>query len=131
MTSMPITLATGALLALILLVLSARVAAGRFKYSVSLGDGGNADLNCRVRSQANFIEYVPLVLILMALIESAGGNRIVLLAAGGIMVAARISHPIGMPLRAPNPFRFLGTVGTWITLGGLSLYGLTLALPAL
>jgi len=131
MTSLPITLATGAILALILLVLSARVVMGRFRYGVSLGDGGEADLVCRVRSQANFIEYVPLVLILMALVEAAGGNRTVLLAIGGVIIAARIAHPIGMPLRAPNPFRFLGTVGTWLSLLGLSLYGLTLALPAL
>src|SRR3954466_195242 len=55
------------LLALIFFVLSMRVVQVRGK--VSLGDGGDPTVLRRMRGQANFAEYVPLILLMMAFLE--------------------------------------------------------------
>lgn len=71
MSALPITTGYAALLALLLLALSMRVVDGRRRFGVNLGDGGNAAMQRRIRAHANFIEYVPLLLILLALLEAA------------------------------------------------------------
>ena len=57
-----------ALLALWLLVLSARVIRERQAARVSLGDGGNRRLQRAIRGHANFVEYVPLALLMLAIL---------------------------------------------------------------
>jgi uncharacterized membrane protein YecN with MAPEG domain len=32
---------------------------------------------------------------------------------GGSLLAARISHAVGLPRKAPNPLRWAGTAITW------------------
>ncbi|MFT2095263.1 MAPEG family protein [Acidiphilium multivorum] len=66
----------GALLALIYLVLSLWVGFGRFGFRVIHGDGGNDRLARRIRAHANFAEYVPLILLLAALLEASGAGRL-------------------------------------------------------
>ena len=61
------------LFALIYVVLSAWVVAGRVSSDTLRGDGGNEALEKRIRSQGNFGEYVPLALVLVALLEAGGG----------------------------------------------------------
>jgi uncharacterized membrane protein YecN with MAPEG domain len=39
------------------------------KLNISVGDGGNRDLQVAVRRHANFTEWVPLALILIALLD--------------------------------------------------------------
>jgi hypothetical protein len=122
-----ITLATAGALGLVYLVLSARVIQGRFQHQVSLGDGGQKDMLARIRSHGNFSEYVPFVLILLGLLELSGANRTVLAVAGAALVAFRILHAIGVPRKAPNPFRVLGTIGTFLLLLGGSVWALLIS----
>lgn len=49
------------------LVLSIWVSVGRAQFTVHHGDGGHEPLRRRIRSHANFIEYVPLTLLLVGL----------------------------------------------------------------
>ena len=107
-----------AMLGIILLVLSIRVVAVvRAKGNVGYGDGGNPDFTPVVRGQANFIEYVPLALILIAFAEAGGTSSTWIHAMGGGLVVARILHPIGLTTQPGiNPFRFVGTNLTWIVL---------------
>ena len=58
-----------AALALLFVVLSARVITVRRANKVSLGDGGDADLLARVRAQGNFAEYAPLGIVLILIAE--------------------------------------------------------------
>ncbi|MDX2144670.1 MAG: MAPEG family protein [Rhodospirillaceae bacterium] len=125
---LPATLATAGALGLIYAVLSIRVIQARLKYRISLGDGGNADMQSRIRSHANLMEYVPLLLVLMALLELSGVSGAVLGYAGAALVIFRVLHPIGIPPRVPNFFRFTGTVGTFLLLLSGSVYALVLAL---
>ena len=67
---------------------------GRRRMRVPLGEGTSEDLRRRLRAHANFAEYVPLALILMALLELQGAGGIVLNIIGvlllvGILVAGR------------------------------------------
>src|SRR6516162_5816646 len=62
---LPITLATAGALGLIGLILAFRVTMGRGKHKVYLGDGGNPDMIVRKRTHASFVEYAPLMLVLL------------------------------------------------------------------
>lgn len=124
---LPVTLFTASVLALMCLFLAARVSRKRFKNRISLGDQGNAGLQVCIRTHANFVEFVPIVLILMALIEASGGSGTVLWGVSAVFIIARLAHIIGMPMPAPNVFRIFGAAGTYTVIGGLALWGLAMA----
>ena len=81
---------------IIYLALSIYVIRGRFKAEVSLGNGNNKELEKRIRCHANFIEYAPLVLILMALIEYQSQFLVAVHAIGIMLIIGRLLHPIGL-----------------------------------
>jgi uncharacterized protein len=88
----------------------ARVAAG-----VSLGDGGKPQLLEAMRRHANFVEFVPLFLVLLAIVEINGLARTWVHALGLIVLVARIVHPFGIKMDTMNTLpRFIGTVGTFL-----------------
>ncbi len=113
MAVLPITsLATG-LLGLLLAVLSFRVIAVRRAGQVSLGTGGNKLLEKRMRSHANFCEYVPFCLLLLGLLEA--GAMLPSLALQGLaalLLVARLAHPFGLE-GAGMVFRMVGMLGTF------------------
>lgn len=96
-------------LILIFLILFFRVSARRADLKVSIGDGGDAILHERIRQHGNFIEWVPLGLILMALAEASAANSIALHCAGGLLVLGRVLHPLGLKAgNAAHPLRMAG-----------------------
>lgn len=127
MQELEVTTFTAAICGLIYLVLSYRVSQTRMSEKIAMGDGGNLDLIARMRTQANFGEYVPIILILMALIEFETGYSVLLGITSAVLILARVLHALGMARPSPNPFRVSGTAGTWITLLILSFWGLILA----
>ena len=74
MNTVTITPLYAALLGLVLLVLSGRVIFAVRAKGVSLGDGEDPDHLPIIRSQANFIEYVPMILILIGFAEAGGAS---------------------------------------------------------
>lgn len=124
MESITITPMYAALLGIILLVLSIRVVAVvRPKGKVSYGDGGNPDFTTVTRAQGNFIEYVPLILILIAFAEAGGTSSGWIHAMGAGLVVGRILHPLGLTNNpGVNPMRFIGTNLTWIALLAASIF---------
>jgi len=122
-----VTLTTASLLGLIYVGLMLRVVRMRFQNSVSLGDGGNPEIQKRIRAHGNFAEYVPLLLILMGLLELAGANKTSLATAGAALVLFRIAHAVGIHQPAPNAARFVGTVGTVSLIIAFCSYGLWLS----
>jgi uncharacterized protein len=96
-----VTAAGAAVLGLVFAALSVWVMAGRLSMGVLHGDGGKEALNRRTRAHANFIEYVPLILLLTALLEGGGGSRIRIEILLAVLVVARLMHPFGM-LAPPN-----------------------------
>ena len=100
-----------AILALIYAVLALQVARLRRDNLVLFGDAENAKLRTAIRVHANFIEYVPIITLLVALLEMSGmpPTRVHLLMGG--LLLARLLHPMGMAAR-PGTWQFnAGRVG--------------------
>jgi len=114
-----------ALLALVYLGLSGWVMGSRVSDNVLFGDGGDASLLKRVRSHANFSEYVPLALILVGLLEAGGGSHGLVQGLLLALLVGRILHPIGM-FAAPNTPRQFACRG-----GGILLTMATIAIAAI
>jgi uncharacterized membrane protein YecN with MAPEG domain len=129
MMTLPITLTIAGAAVLINVWLGLRVSRLRIRDKVSLGDAGNERIHCRMRAQANFIEYTPLFLILLGLIELSRGSPAWLWGVAILYVLARLAHPFGMERPAPNPLRAGGMMVTWAILVGLA--GYALAIPYL
>ncbi len=112
---MPLTITAlyAGVLTIIVLGLSFRAGAMRGKKRISIGDGGDMQLLEAVRRHGNAIEYVPLALILLGVLELNGASNAWLHGLGGVLVIARITHAIG--LKADNiahPLRAVGAGGT-------------------
>ena len=123
---LPITLTIAGAAALINVWLGARVSQLRFRHKVTLGDAGNSQVAARMRAHANYIEYTPFFLILLAAVELARGSQTWLWGAAILYILGRLAHPFGMDRPAPNVFRVSGTVLTWAVLVGLAVYALTI-----
>jgi uncharacterized protein len=105
------------ILALVCLVLAGAVGQARSKSGISLGDGGDKVLLTAMRRHMNFVEFVPLILVLMALIELNGAPKGWLHGLGGVLVAARLIHPFSLdPDHMMKWSRFAGAMGTMLVL---------------
>jgi hypothetical protein len=124
---MTVTLLYAGLLGLMLLALLWPIVRLRRGRQVGLGDGGDPDLARAIRVHANFIEYVPIALILMMMLELRGMPVWWLHGAGVALVVARILHAVGLGSSAGYSFgRFWGTLLTWIVIFALSVAALSL-----
>lgn len=117
---LPITLTMAAAAALLNVWLAIRCVQVRVKGKVLQGDGGNALMLARMRAQANFAEYTPFFLILLALIEYAEGPLSWLWGVAILYFLARVVHPFGMERQAPSALRAASTIVTWLCLVGLA-----------
>ena len=105
-------------LTLIFLWLSFRVIRYRRSERIPIGSGGNAALERAMRAHANFAEYVPFAMLMLVLAEWAGTWPWLLHALGALLVAARLSHGMGL-MQDPEDYRFrvFGMMGTTATIG--------------
>lgn len=110
---MVVTPLYAAVLVLLFLILSLRVVQRRKSAKVSLGDGGNTLLTRAIRGHANFAEYVPLALLLLAILELSRFSIYLLHAIGIALVIARLLH--GYALAFQEDFRFGRYVGAMLT----------------
>lgn len=121
-----ITLTYASVLGLIFLAMSINVVRHRARAKVNFGHGEDMDLAGVLRAHANFAEYVPLALLLIALLEAAGGDDLMLRLLGGGLVVARLVHAWGLSTSTEvTPGRFIGTILTWVVLlvsSGMGLY---------
>jgi uncharacterized membrane protein YecN with MAPEG domain len=102
---LPITLTIAGAAALLNIWLARRVGQIRMSNKISIGDGGNEALTARMRAQANFVEYTPFFLILLALIELAIGSRTWLWIVAVVYILGRIAHAFGMDRPHPDRLR--------------------------
>ncbi len=123
-----ITLLYAGLLGLLFLLLSFWVVKRRAQFKVMIGEGEAPELLAAIRTHGNFAEYVPLTLLLMALCELAGAGGLWLHLGGGMLLAGRVLHAIGMQIpKAPNLPRLFGTLLFWLSLGLFSVLALLLS----
>lgn len=100
----------------LMLVLWMLVTKTRAALDVSIGEAGQVHLHEWVRRHGNFIEWIPMTLVLMALAELQGAGAIWLWISGALALAGRLVHPFG--LRADNaghPLRIAGNLGNIIS----------------
>lgn len=127
------TLSLAAAAAVINLWLIIRIGQLRARDKILYGDGGDEALLRRMRAHANFAENTPIVLILIGVIELAGpernGGGQWLAIVGAIYMLGRVSHAIGMDGKVP--LRSFGALVTMLTLVGLAVMALLIALGRL
>jgi len=70
--------AYAALLTFIYIFLSSKVIRSRVVTRIGIGTGGNRGLERQMRIHANFAEYVPLALLLLAFMEMQGRSACLL-----------------------------------------------------
>lgn len=128
---MPLQITTlyAAPLAVLFLLLWILTTKARAQANLSIGHADGSELHEWVRRHGNFTEWVPMVLILMALSELNGLGPVWLHAAGLLLLAGRILHPIGLHAdRAVTIGRVVGNSGPFVAvvilLAGLGLRAL-------
>jgi len=116
------------ILALLYVALGLQVSRLRRGHRVVFGDGDNIKLRSAIRAHGNFAEYVPIIVLLVAMLEMSGlpAMRVHLLM-GGLLVA-RLLHPLGMYV-GPRTIQFQiyrvgGIVLTWLVLVAAALMAL-------
>ena len=111
----------GALNAILNVILANNVSTLRRRHKISIGLGESKELTLANRIHGNNAEFVPLAIVMMLLAELNGGSPVLLHVYGGLLLVARVLHAFGMPKRAPNPFRVVGTALTWFLIVGISV----------
>jgi hypothetical protein len=110
---LPVTALYAALLTIVCLALMSMVGQHRGKLGVSLGDAGDREMIERNRRHLNFVENVPLALLLIALVEANGAGKTWVHVLGATLLVARIVHPFGIDAsNMVRPARFIGAAGT-------------------
>lgn len=108
-----------ALHSILLVALSLRVGKVRMKQKVSLGDGGDHQLQARIRAQGNYIEYTPIALIGLIILAYLEAAPLILHIFGAGFLIARLLHAAGMDGKnALGKGRVIGMLMTILTLLG-------------
>jgi len=123
------------LLALIYAGLALEVARLRRGNRVLFGDGENLRLRSAIRAHANFVEYVPIIALLVAMLEMSGGSATRVHLLMGALLVARLLQPLGMYSK-PGTWQFsAGRIGGMVvTIGVLvaaAVSGLSQFWPAI
>lgn len=107
-----------ALLAFVYIYLSIRVIKLRRWHKVAVGHGGHQALERATRAHANFAEYVPFILLLMAMAELLNHNlSYIIHGLGLILLTGRVIHAYGISqLNEKMNFRVLGMTLTFAVL---------------
>ncbi len=115
--TLAITSFYAAILALLYVVLACLVIRQRFKFRVGLGTGKEPRLLQTVRMHGNFAEYVPFLLILVALLEVQQSPAWQLHLVAGLTLAGRLLHAVGLWRSSGTSVpRFLGIISTFAAL---------------
>ena len=124
-----VTLLFAALHVLLMLALAVPIARHRHAHKVGLGDGGDKLLARRIRVHGNFTEYVPLALLVLALLEACGLAAAAVWGFGGVLLLGRLLHAAGLSGSGGySKGRFWGTALTWLSLLLMALAGLWIGL---
>lgn len=118
----PLTALWAGLLGLLSIFLAARVIGVRRSAQIGFGDGANLVLQQRIRVHGNFVEYVPLALVLLLVLELNGASAGVVNGLGGTLLVARVLHAFGLSSDTGATFgRLAGTSLTFVVLAVASL----------
>ncbi len=119
-----------ALLAILVILLGARVIKFRRKEKVGLGhEKGSTAMVCAVRAHANAVENIPLALVLLLMLELNQLQPWLLHVLGLMLLVGRVLHAWGMSSFGGVSFgRFYGMVLTWLSILAMVLINLLVVL---
>ena len=110
------------LLALLFLALTVRVMLKRRELGHMFGSGGDPDFERIIRAHGNFVEYAPLGILLLLIIELIGAPNLLVHLLGLTLLIGRLAHAAGVAGRAQIvPLRAIGIVLTLLSLLGLTI----------
>ena len=101
-----------AILGILFLIFTMRAGFYRMRTNISIGTGDDPEMIRRMRSQANFIETVPIAVLLLLTNEFLGAPPIWLHSLCSLLVFGRICHYLGLSELGPFFLRPLGMVAT-------------------
>ncbi|MCE1690516.1 MAPEG family protein, partial [Enterobacter hormaechei] len=82
--------------ALLLIKLSLDVVKLRTQYQVAYGDGGFYELQTAIRVHGNAVEYIPISMLLLVMMEMNGAPVWMLHICGLVLLAGRVLHYFGL-----------------------------------
>ena len=106
--------------ALLIVRLSISVIKLRRINRIRVGDGGNEELQLAIRTHANAVEYIPIALLLLLMLELNGAPKILIHIFGATLIIGRIIHAMGVPAKNLQK-RILGMQITIYLLIGLAI----------
>ena len=116
------------ILGLMSIAISAKAGGLRGKTGISIGDGGNQEMLLAMRRHANFVEYVPLALILIWLMEANGAPNLAIHCLGAGLVVTRLCHAVGLKADTiQGAGRLVGAAGTALVTVVASIWVIVLA----
>jgi uncharacterized protein len=121
---LPITAILATVAAVALVGLSLSVSFARMRAGVHIGQGDDPRLLRFIRAQGNFIEYVPMAVIVCALAEYRGAGSGWVWAIAGLVIVGRASHAAGI-ISGTAALRIVGMICTY---GSLLIGAAALAL---
>ena len=98
---------------LITLTLAILVVRQRAKSGISLGSGGNEDLEKAIRAHGNNVEYVSIILPGLIALGLVGAGATLVHAVGILLTLGRVAHGLGLSADI-SAGRQIGTLSTWI-----------------
>ncbi|MDC9592975.1 MAPEG family protein [Xenorhabdus sp. IM139775] len=101
--------------ALLLIKLSLNVVKLRTQYQVAYGDGGFYELQTAIRVHGNAVEYIPISMLLLVMMEMNGAPVWMLHICGLVLLAGRILHYFGLHHRDIR-WRRMGMAATYISM---------------
>lgn len=108
-----ITALYAGLLGLLSTYLAFRTGSTRGRKGIVIGDGGDREMLLEMRRHANFVEYVPLALVLVMLLEMEGVRPGAIHALGAALVVGRVAHAAGLQADTmKSPLRAVGATFT-------------------
>jgi uncharacterized protein len=123
-----VTVLYAGILGLLSIVLSASAGIMRARKNIDAGDGGDPALLLAMRRHSNFGEYVPLALILIALLElHAVGSRYIH-GLGIALVAGRLLHAAFFAQGVKSVPRGIGAGLTVLVIAVASIWGIAIFL---
>ncbi len=124
-----ITSIYASLSALLIVKLSLSVIKLRRQNRISVGDGGNESLQLAIRTHANAVEYIPMALLLLLMLELNGASQILIHILGVTLLIGRLLHAVGLSTKNLKRRVFGMQITIYLLIGLAILNILFLAFP--
>lgn len=106
---------------LLLFLLSFRVVGSRMRTKVSLGTGGDPDLELRIRAHGNAAEYIPASMLGLIVLALLSVPVLAIHVLGGVFTLGRLLHALGLSATILWARQF-GMILSWLGMLGIGAY---------